>query len=272
MTTEEYQWHIKIVKGRYEYLDLSFEQAEKVFKYEQDRDTYSDSHYFSVWEEFDYEYSAFREILGEEQFILYGIAQKESIKRLEQDLIEHDNSLAKEISYHTELHVFYETKFLPDFFRDPLLIHLRPISGDYPKLVYVKAEYKKFLNDSKKKILVNHFRFNRIFKPNELKLSLMQHKLYCMFPDYALFKAHADEPTKAILDYLVVRFRNIPERTSAFLSGKFKELREFNDACFKKHFGEVSGWHTELRRPTNEEEREDQSMRLMLLDKDRYGF
>jgi hypothetical protein len=272
MTTEEYQWHIKIVKGRFEYLNLSFEQAEKIFKYEQDKDTYSDSHFFSVWEEFDYEYSVFREILNEKQFMKYRIAQKENINRYEQSLIEEDNRLANQFNSHIELLDFYETKFLPDFFRDPFLIHFGPITGDYAKVVYVKAEYKRFLNDSKKKMLTNHFRHSRIFKPNELKISLMQHKLSCIFPDYASFKGQVDQPTKAMLDYLITRFRYLPEKTVTFLAGKFNQLKEFNKANFKKHFGDDLGWHFEMPKPRPEEEIEHQFMTLMLLDKDRYGF
>lgn len=54
MTPEEYQWHIKLARSRYQYLNLTYEQAEKIYKYEQERDTYSDKHFFSDWEEWDY--------------------------------------------------------------------------------------------------------------------------------------------------------------------------------------------------------------------------
>ena len=37
MTPEEYQWHINLVKDRHQALDLTFEQAEKVYKYEQEK-------------------------------------------------------------------------------------------------------------------------------------------------------------------------------------------------------------------------------------------
>ena len=44
-------WHVNLVQGRYQYLNLTYEQAEKIYKYEQDKDTYSDKHFFSAWEE-----------------------------------------------------------------------------------------------------------------------------------------------------------------------------------------------------------------------------
>ena len=91
MTPEEYQWHINLVKDRHHALNLTFEQAEKVYKYEQDKDTYSEKHYFSAWEEWDYELSTFKEILNAEQFRNYETFLNESIRRYQQNLIELDN-------------------------------------------------------------------------------------------------------------------------------------------------------------------------------------
>jgi hypothetical protein len=51
MTTEDYQWHINLVKDRNYVLNLTFEQAEQVYKYEEDKRLYSEKHYFSAWEE-----------------------------------------------------------------------------------------------------------------------------------------------------------------------------------------------------------------------------
>lgn len=60
MTSEEYQWHINLVKDRNHALNLTFEQAEEVYKYEQDKDIGSEKLYFSTWEEWDYELSSFK--------------------------------------------------------------------------------------------------------------------------------------------------------------------------------------------------------------------
>lgn len=55
MTPEDYKWHINLVKERYHALNLTFEQAEQVYKFEEDKSIYSEKHYFSTWEEWDYE-------------------------------------------------------------------------------------------------------------------------------------------------------------------------------------------------------------------------
>ncbi|HEX8356542.1 MAG TPA: hypothetical protein VF610_03990 [Segetibacter sp.] len=59
MLPDEYQWYVNLVRNRYEYLNLTYEQAEEIHKYQQDKDTYSNKHFFSFWEEQDYELTIF---------------------------------------------------------------------------------------------------------------------------------------------------------------------------------------------------------------------
>ena len=41
MTPEEYEWHLNFIKERYQYLNLTSEQAGKIYLYEKDKDLYS---------------------------------------------------------------------------------------------------------------------------------------------------------------------------------------------------------------------------------------
>lgn len=271
MTPEEYNWHISLVKDRYHTLNLSFEQAEQVHRYEQEKNTFSDKHFFSVWEEWDYELTTFREILNEEQTKLYEEHLHASIKRYEQSQIEHDVERTNEISYYEELIRFYEENFLPDLFKDRF-IRFDWLLSDKSKIEYLRNEYKRFLNDTKKEILTSHFRHNRTFKPNELKLSLLRHKLCYIFPDYGYFKHGMDEPTRAVVDYLKIKVRHLPEETEHLLTRKYKELKEFSDSNFKKHYGEIKdGWHVVARELSDEEVKEHRSMSLLLFDQEKYG-
>jgi len=270
MTTEEYKWYVNLVRDRYQYLNLTYDQAEKVYKYEQDKDTYSDKHYLSSWEEWDFELTTFREILDNEQQKNYETFHKENIQRYEQSLAEQDNKTTNEIAYLEELINFYETHLLPDFFEDHFL-QFGWLLTDRAKIEYFKAEYKRFINDTKKEILASHFRHNRAFKPNELKASLLRHKLSCIFPDYTSFKHKMDEPTKAVANYLKIKLQYLPKETEELLTRKFKELKEFSDENFKKHYGDVRGWHVVVGQLTPEEEKEHRILTVLLLDREKYG-
>lgn len=253
-------------------LDLNFEQAEKVYKYEQIKDTYSDKHYFSVWEEWDYELTTFKEILDPDQLNKYEQFLNENTKRYIQHLMEDDTNVTNQILYHQELLSFYEDQFLPDFFRSPVILFglLLKVKS---KKEYLKAEYKRFLNENRTEIITHHFRHYRTYMPNTLKLSLLRHKLSCVLPDYRSFQHHMDEPTRAVADYLISRFQHLPEETEQLHLKKYVELKAFSDNNFKKYFGEMNdGWHVGIGQLSDQEEKVQRVMTLLLLDHDKYGF
>jgi len=270
MTREEYQVHINWVKDRYPELNLTFEQAEKVFKYVKDKDTYSDKHYFSAWEEWDYELSTFKEILNADQFKKYQTVLNENIQRYEQSLIELDNDKTNEIAYCEEQINFYETQVLPDFFKEPI-IRMSLFINDKSKIKYLKEQYKHFLNETKKEILVNHFRHNRTFKPKELQVALLRHKLSYIFPDYNFFKHQMDKPTKAVASFLYSKLHFLPDTVEELLTQKTSEIKLFHEGLIQKNYGGLKGWHVATGKQTLEAEKELRTMTLLLLDEGRYG-
>ena len=271
MTPEDYKWHINLVKDRHHALDLSFEQAEQIYQYEQDKDTYSQKHYFSVWEEWDYEISSFRQILTAKQLEGYEEYMNQNIKRHEQWLIEQDKEGTNEIAYNQELLTYYENEFLPDLFKDTFIFSFPKLHTDKIKIEFLKSEYRVFLNDRKKQILTEHFRHNRLFKPNELKAALLRHKLSYLWPDYSFFKHSCDEATRAVIDYVKKTIKQFPEQTEKLLSKKIDELKIFNDENFKKYHSDTRGWHVIVGQLTAEEEKEHRVMTLLLLDNEKYG-
>jgi len=271
MTPENYQWLVNLVRDRYQYLNLTYEQAEKVYKYEQERDTYSEKHYFSAWEEWDYELTVFNEILNDVQFKDYKTWLNENIKRYEQSLIDQDTEKANEIFYYEEQINFYETQFLPDFFKEGLLtVRITLNLNDKTKVEYLRAEYKRFLNDTKKVILTSHFRHNRTLQPNQLKISLLRHELSYMLPNYIAFKHQMDEPTKAVALFLEAKLGYFSDKFEELLAPKFKELNDFHDTLFKKYYSNTGGWTIIIERSTDEEEMQHRIMTVLLLDENKY--
>ena len=194
----------------------------------------------------------------------------ENIHRYEQSLVEQDTEKRNDIAYHEELINFYETQFLPDFFKDPV-VRFGWLLNDKAKIEYLRTEYKRFLNDRKKEILTSHFRHNRTFKPNELKASLLRHRLSYILPDYGYFKSRMDEPTKAIAHFLNTKLRYLPDNIEELLTRKFKELNDFNETHFKKYYTDTRGWHVVVGQLTDEEEKQHRTMTLVLLDEKKYG-
>lgn len=269
MTPGENDWLINLVKARHQGLNLTFEQAKQIYQFEQDRDSYSEKYYFSAWEEWDYELSTFRQILTADQLKTYKENNEESIKRYEQSLIDQDHRNTNEIEYVWQMLSYYENEFLPELFKDPFVLTY-PILWARAKIEFLKAEYRIFLNERKKSILAEHFRNNRTFKPNELQVALLRHKILYLWPAYGFFKFSADDATKAVINYVKTKIK-FPDKTEELLMKKLVELKAFNEANFKKYHEESRGWHVVIGHSTEEEEKEERIMSLLLLDKEKYG-
>ena len=90
MKPEEYKWYIKLVKERFGHLNLTFEQAEKVYLHEKEEMIPSEKHFFSAWEKWDFDLSSFRKILDKKQLQIFEKGHQENIKRYEKSLVEND--------------------------------------------------------------------------------------------------------------------------------------------------------------------------------------
>ena len=269
MPSEENKWDIEVIKRRFqnEYkIFISFEQAELI--YNQENQVSSTKHYFSVWEEVDFELSYLEEILDSSQLKRFSDLKKEGIKRFEERLVEQDKAIVTHLNISKDTFTYYKDKLLPSLFADYNLF----LFGDFErsKTNYLKAEYKKYLENRKKEIYLGHFRNCRTFQPNLLKLSLLNHQLSCLFPDYCLFKEHMDEPTKFIRNYLIEKLKYYSYSIDNKLKAILQELRDFNAEVGKKYLGEVRGWHSDYT-PSEEQEKEYRLMCMVLLDKNQYG-
>lgn len=266
MKTEEY---INLVKDRYYSLNLTFEQAEKIYHYEQDKSHYSNKHHFSNWEEWDYELTVFKEILNEEQFSHYENFLKDNIQRHEQDLIRQDEERTSDMLLLEEQIAFYEKEFLPSVFKH-WYIRDAWMMNEKSKVDYLRSEYQNFLNETKKQMLTQHFRHYRRFKPNELKVSLLRHQFSSIFPQYDFFEHQMDQPTKTVADYLKKIVRRFPDDIEELLTEKLEEVKAFNEKLFDKYYGDIKGSVWIVRKENEDEERIGLYMSLLLINPEKY--
>jgi hypothetical protein len=273
MRPGEYEENIKLVQARHHSLHLSYEQAVQIFRFEEEKVFSSERSFFTSWEEWDYEFMVFRQILNQEQMEIYKTHREEFLRQHEASLLEMDNreQAATDIAYYKEMVTFYENQFVPDFFKIGYVTSFSWLHADQSKIAFLKAEYKRFLAEWRKETLVHHLRENRTFKPNELVVSLLRHRTAYLWPDYYSFKSRMDEPTKATADYLSRKLRHIHPDIEELLTKKLDELKAFHAAQFKKYYGAVQGWHVTIGPVSPEDQREDRIMSLLLLDKEKYG-
>ncbi|MFC4262648.1 hypothetical protein ACFOWM_07155 [Ferruginibacter yonginensis] len=278
MTPQEKEidnWKFEAIRSRFHAfygINLTIEQAKEINVFEQEKSIYSEKYYFSIWEEWDYELSTFKKILKPEQFAIFEQNVKNTVENYQQSLIEQDIENLKEIEFNKAAIQYYEEQFLQDFFKDPALYSFIWLSADKAKIEFLKAEYKKFLNESKKQILIDHFRHNRLFKPNELEASLLRHKISYLWPDYFSFKSQMDEPTKAMSEYLLRKLKYFIEKYDELIVNKLEGLQIFHKNNFEKyHDKRNESLHIVFRKTNSDEEKENRVMSLLLLDQEKYG-
>ena len=270
MTPEEYKWTINLVKDRHDQFKLTFEQAEKVYQFEKDKDLHSSEHYFSTWEEYDYMLDNFQKILNEKQLKKFFAWLNDNIKKHEEFLIKSDREQIKYIDYYNELLKFYEQHVFLDFFKEKFLKQTISLSFEKPKVEFLKKEYKAFLDSQKAILISSHYRHSRLYQPNTLKATLLRHRLYYIIPQFSFFKAKMDEPTKVTANFLFNKFQNILERHQDFFKRQEEEHSSFINDIQSKYIGEPKGWHITITE-TKEQKRENQIMQVLLLDIEKYG-
>jgi hypothetical protein len=260
-------WEFEAIQDRYRAthgLNLTMDQAKQVYEFEQLEDTSSDKYHFSIWEEFDFEFACFQNILTPEQFENYKTKHQELIRLNEQQIAQQDQEYVNQLQASTDLLQYYESKLLPDLEKQRMIVW-QAFSNEREKIEYLKAEYKKYLEDRKKFILVEHFRHSKTFQPQLLQLSLLNFKLSCLLPDYFSFRAKMEEPTKVMAEYLETKLKRGVAMIMEGLKDTLQALKDFRKENTAKHIGEVRGWHVTIAAE------EDNLMFLLLLDRERYG-
>ncbi|MEO6719286.1 MAG: hypothetical protein ABIN67_02930 [Ferruginibacter sp.] len=268
-TPNDNEWEIESLRTRYKAMNsinLSNEQAEKVLRYEHERDSGSFKYFFSAWEELDYEQVKFQEILTSSQFENYAAERFRQLKEIENRLIENDKQSLPQLNAARERLVYYKNILVPALGKTWMVLYT-VFNSEKEKVAFLKSEYKKYLGDAKKQMLVEHFRHSKTFQPVILELSLLLHEQKCLFPDYFSFKATMDIATKGVADYLLEKLTRIAEDLSETLKATMEDLKEFNTKNNAKHIGEMrGGWSGSL--PINN--KTEELMFVVLLDTGMY--
>lgn len=267
----EYKWKVELIQDRLQYLSVTFAQAEQIYLHEQNFSMHGGIHYFSPWEEWDYEETVFGDILSDDQFSVYKARFQKAIKRHNALLIESDNKEIHTINYYTEIIDHYEQKFLPEVFNVPGYLHLSVLAEIQSKIDYLKEEYRKFLADYRREIIINHVRYNKTLCSNKLKSQLLAHKVLYLLPNVFSFKGKMDEPTKSVLMFVKGKLYLIIDEIYNSWKTRLQELSTFNENLRKKYYPEPGPWLFYGQQSADEEKKEE-VISLLLLDKNKYGW
>ncbi|HEY4063705.1 MAG TPA: hypothetical protein VGM30_17475 [Puia sp.] len=246
MDLEDAHREFAAVQRRYDHLQLTYEQAEQVFLYEQESEApIRGALSFTFWEEREYEWDRMKAILTPEQLPLYERDRQQSIDAYEASLRKMDAAeWPVEIAIFEEMIAWYGETFIPGFRREALQVPIL-LFVETEKIVYLRAEYKKFLQRTRRDALVNHYRQSRSFQPNALRLALLRQHLLELWPDFARWYREADGPTQTVAAFVLERYQGYCRQGSAFFQEKEEAARHQWANIRTRHTGEatIRGWH-----------------------------
>ena len=273
MEKSEYQLDVEAIQETYHFLDLTFEQAELVLKFEAIRKAPFSKQIMSVWEEWDYELLIFDGVLNEDQKIRFEDIRKELYARYTENSIRQDEESARWTDFHQAIVDYLKNSLIPSLLAHRSSVFPPVFHEDRVKLDYLKASYKVFLHERGKEAIVTHIRLSKTFAPNRWKQTLLAHYTKCLLPDYRAFECAMDAPTRAVAEYLKGQLYRRSAEVVEFQSQKLREFREFNRLNYEKFSQPIAGWHSETRNPFSEEDEQVHwAMSLLLLDVKAYGF
>ena len=264
---------IKFVQARYHQLNLTPEQAAVALRYEGMRESRSETHFFSAWEEWDFEYSIFSKVLTEDQMVEYQKRVAEQKEWHIENLVNQDNANKMSADQRREKTDYLKNELIPSIHADFRLFAVMSFGQDRSKIEYLRANYRTFLHDRRKQILIDHFRHNRTYAPIQLKSALLGHYESCLLPDFASFKSWMDEPTRAVAEFLQSKLPRKTSDVAEFHLGKLNESKAFAEQVNQKYYRHIDGWNVWTRDPLPEEEENNNwLMSMLLLDGSAYGF
>lgn len=273
MSPEEYDWHVKLVQERYQRYKLSYKQAEKVREFESPKFISIQKHNFSTWEEWEYEWYAFKKILTQKQFALYKKVHETRVRNLEKHYKKGDADYLNQIEYHQAILDYSRKNFWPVLYSDALFFSFKTEHWHKQEITYLKAVYKEYLQNLRIELLSQHFREYRQTKPNHLKFKMLWFESIHLWPDYLSFEHGLTEPAKTVANYLVQQKLRFPDQTEKLIAKKIAEKQKFTETLNKKYFKDNGGWTATIGENWDEgEKRKHIIMPLLLADKDEYGW
>lgn len=272
MSVEDNKWLIELTQRRYEWLNPTPGQVEKIYAFESAWEQLPQFHSLTEWEHRDYEMHVFSSFLDATQMLAFKSNREESLQRFIDSIRESEKQRPNEIAYYQELLLFYQSDFLPAIFTATRVLMVGWSGRFKSKIAFLKAGYTNFLHKCRSEIISRHFRNYRSYAPLELEVSLLRFQVKTIVPDFASFYYEADPASRAVADFILESIRQLDPETDELLTRKSKELHAFFERKQQQYIPYKGGWRTTIGNDNPGHERQSKIMLLVLLDKDKYGF
>lgn len=247
-------------KSRFE-IDLTEEQAEKIFKIESNipaKDEYGK--YYSDFEKLDKELVLYKQILEPEQFEKYKPHHDGLFGNIVDSLVKSNNKHHSiQLDRVKNYIVYYVKNVLPHL--SVVRSEMEQSLNDYQRKLIkeIRAYYFSKLEERKADFVVQHERYNRNYCPNELEVFMKRQELAKVNCNISLLYN-----CQASKDLMTIAMQEQLKKVRNKLEGVYNKLNEFQIEYYEKSGGTYGiGWHFNV--PLKEGEEHLRYINLILL-------
>ena len=229
---EQYSYDIKMIQDLNRDLQLSFEQAEAIHKFQKLEYFEGMNDYPTDWEAADLEKLFYKKILLPKQFEVYeGNAEVRKINHIKwlRDT-EADNAIQYKMLLETI--DYYKATLIPSLAAH--LIEIKSLMQKYQEQLLPK--YVLFVKNIRNRALIQHVRNTRTFQPDSLETILLRAESYFVWPVYDWFRNTMDEETAKIDKQLDTALESFKDKHHDVLRFHLEALSAFQSRLNQKYY------------------------------------
>ncbi len=262
-TEEEHKWHVNLVRSRYSYIDVSFDQAEKLLKYEE-----TEFEFTTFWDEIERERKFMKSILRKDQYLKYLPFLDKRVKNEEKSIKSNIKLSAKQVNYLMEQKALTIKEFVPQMKELRLDFDKVLSKADKVKLDSIDRDYSQAIKEKRAKnftVLRGHYKnLNpKVFEEWELRTDIEE-----LIPNPSILYSNTgyQNSTKTLND-IIGKYN---DEINLFLKKTLEIEQSYwqkNNELLNRHFNldkEPNGWRIEIEME-EEESNFERIFRFLLL-------
>lgn len=234
------KWLIKLSSERFEYLvkiKLNEDQREGVYLIEDKSPSYNkEGKIFSEFEQADNKLQAYKQILDDEQMVIYQEYHKKLFKNIENRLIQSDEKRAVYLDRIKKYFKYYKKNILPKTSNARNEMEKFLSIQEKQKIERLKSEYFKVVKTNYNKSLDQFHRFTKNLAINEMKEHRFRHKLDLISPNGYYLK-----DSELAKDIMSSKLQKLLEIKYKELKSEYDNLKKYQIHVYEETGGEYGG-------------------------------
>lgn len=267
-------YRIDILLDQYANLKLHREQAAKLADLERQWEElpktdflqHENSIVISSWEELDYQYWMFQQVLDSAQLEAYDALHRQRMLDMKNDIAQRDAASLSDLEHHRNLVDHCRRHVLPQIRALELSTELE-LCDVLHHVDFLRTAYSRIVEKRRLQDIAGHLREYRNLAPNGLQIIMLQNDLQQLLPEFPVELFSLDAAAKAVQQAIIPRLAMLLTEHRPAIEDIVRDYSKFKGTSLRTHLGEPErgGWHVTLVNNQNSDDLwQDQLLGVLL--------